>query len=117
MRPQTRAAAIVLVALLALLVAALVVGRSSPSAVPSPSPIAAASPSKSSIPVPSPATASPSVSPSPTTHLPQSYVLPPECQYADGGKTDGSATTWQIKCPTGLPSNYLRPSLTAQGKL
>jgi photosystem II stability/assembly factor-like uncharacterized protein len=59
-----RAAAIVLVALLAVLVAALVVGRSGPSAVSSPSPIAAASPSSSSTPVPSP-TATPTNSPSP----------------------------------------------------
>jgi hypothetical protein len=42
-------------------------------------------------------------------------VLPPECDYRDSGKTDGSATTWQIRCPSGLPSNYLRPSLAAQG--
>ncbi len=65
MRQQTRAAAIGLVALAALSIGALVVGRSSPSAVSSPSPIAAVSPSNSSTPVPSPALASPTVSPSP----------------------------------------------------
>jgi photosystem II stability/assembly factor-like uncharacterized protein len=65
MRQQTRAAAIVLVALLALLVAALVVGRSSPSAVPSPSPIAAESPSTLPTAVPSPPVTVIPVPPSP----------------------------------------------------
>ncbi len=46
---------------------------------------------------------------------PQGYVLPGECQYVDNGTVDGSATTWKISCPQGLPSNYLRPSLEAQG--
>jgi hypothetical protein len=42
-------------------------------------------------------------------------VLPTECRYDDGGTVDGSATTWKISCPQGLPSNYLAPSVAAQG--
>jgi len=46
---------------------------------------------------------------------PQGYALPTECQYVNGGSVDGGATTWKISCPEGLPSNYLQPSLAAQG--
>ncbi len=59
-------------------------------------------------------TAAPAPSPS-GLRVPQGYVLPAECQYVDSGTVDGSATTWKIGCPQGLTSNYLRPSLTAQG--
>jgi hypothetical protein len=57
-------------------------------------------------------TATPRVS---DLHMPKGYMLPTDCRYIDGGTVDGSATTWKISCPQGLPSNYLRPSLTAQG--
>jgi len=46
--------------------------------------------------------------------MPQGYAIPAECRYVDGGTVDGAATAWKISCPQGLPSNYLRPSLTAQ---
>lgn len=69
-------------------------------------------------------TASPSVAPSPTpvptvapgaVRSPQGFVQPPECKNFDNGTVDGSATTWKVSCPQGLLSNYLRPSLEAQG--
>jgi hypothetical protein len=63
------------------------------------------------------ATASRTVTPAtlpPGLRTPQGYLLPAECQYIDSGTINGSATTWKISCPQGLPSNYLRPSLTAQ---
>jgi len=44
----------------------------------------------------------------------QGYVFPAECQYVDGGTTQGTATAWKISCPQGLPSTYLAPSLAAQ---
>lgn len=50
-----------------------------------------------------------------TPRRPQGYVLPIECRYIDSGTVDGSATTWKVSCPQGLPSNFLRPSLSAQG--
>jgi hypothetical protein len=59
-------------------------------------------------------TATPQPSPS-GLRTPQGYVLPAECRFVDSGTVDGSATTWKISCPQGLPSSYLRPSLTAQG--
>ena len=58
------------------------------------------------------ATSTPTSTPS---RRPQSFLLPTECQYVDNGTVDGSATSWKISCPQGLPSNYLRPSLEAQG--
>lgn len=56
----------------------------------------------------------PTLPPRPTPR-PQGYILPSECQFVDNGTIQGSATTWKITCPQGLPSNYLRPSLEAQG--
>ena len=53
--------------------------------------------------------------PSITPRLPAGYDLPSECRYYDYAITTGSATAWKIFCPQGLPSNYLRPSLAAQG--
>lgn len=47
--------------------------------------------------------------------LPVGYDLPPDCRYYDVATTTGAATAWKIFCPQGLPSNYLRPSLAAQG--
>ena len=59
-------------------------------------------------------TATPPSSPS-GLRTPQGYVLPIECRYIDSGTVDGNATTWKISCPQGLPSNYLGPSIAAQG--
>lgn len=69
------------------------------------------------------ATPTPSTSPAVTTatatiavaRKPEGYVLPSECSYVSDGSTEGASTKWLIRCPVGLPSNYLRPSLTQQG--
>ena len=62
-----------------------------------------------------PVAVAPTVVPGPSTAIPKPHVLGSDCAYVDNGTVSGSATTWKILCPQGLPSNALRPSIEAQG--
>jgi hypothetical protein len=108
-RAASALAILALIAVIAVLV--LYVTREQPAASPS------RTVALSTSPTPTAAAASPTASTQTAVvaRRPQGYVLPPECQYIDNGTVDGSATTWKISCPQGLPSNYLRPSLETQG--
>jgi hypothetical protein len=46
---------------------------------------------------------------------PSGYQLAAECGYVGGPRSHGGATFWLVKCPSGLLSTALTPSLTVQG--
>jgi hypothetical protein len=95
---------------MAMVAAAIVCGCGPPTAIQTTTPVVPTATAMAS------RTATPATSPS-GLRMPQGYMLPAECQYIDSGRVEGTATTWKISCPQGLTSNYLRPSLTAQGWL
>lgn len=46
---------------------------------------------------------------------PRGYVLPSECSYVGDPELRGSATVWRVRCPQGLLTTALGPSLRSQG--
>jgi len=80
----------------------------SPTLAVSPAEIGTVAPSTTPTPTPSATPTGPAV-------RPVGYDLPPDCAYVGEAERRDATTYWLVKCPVGLLSRALAPSLAAQG--